>query len=66
MIYEPTSNKYIHFGAYPFMGFGTFLDHGNEELRKNWRARHIKIMKDGEPAYKNKLSPSYYSYHILW
>ena len=60
------NDKWIHFGAYPFTGFGSFLDHGNEELRKQWKARHSKIMKDGEPAYKNKSSPSYYSYNILW
>lgn len=64
MIYD--GDKWIHFGAYPYSGFGTFIDHGNENLRKNWKARHSKIMKDGKPAYKDKTSPEYYSWHILW
>lgn len=59
------NNKIIHFGAYPY-AIGTYLDHGNDEIKKRWQSRHSKIMKDGMPAYKNKDSPEYYSWHILW
>lgn len=58
--------KKINFGLYPFKGYGTYIDHLNDKLRENWRARHSKILKDGKPAYLNKESPEYYSWHILW
>ena len=57
------NNKIINFGA---KNGKTFIDHGDIFLRKNWRARHMKIMKNGAPAYKDKTSPSFWSYHILW
>lgn len=60
------SGKKINFGLWPYRGDGTFLDHENTKIRDAWRARHIKIMKDGKPAYKNKESPEYYSWLILW
>ena len=59
------NNKIIHFGAYPY-SVGTYLDHGNENIKNQWRARHSKIMKNGKPAYTDKESPEYYSWHILW
>ena len=61
------TNKYgtFHFGLYPFK-IGTFIDHGDIEIRGNWRKRHEKILKNGSPAYLNKKSPAYYSYNILW
>jgi hypothetical protein len=59
------NNKIIHFGLYPFKN-GTFIDHNNETIKKNWKARHIKILKDGKPAYLNRESPEYYSWNILW
>ena len=57
------NNKIINFGA---KNGKTFIDHGDIFLRKNWRARHIKIMKNGAPAYKDKTSPSFWAYNILW
>jgi hypothetical protein len=56
----------IHFGSYPYTGDGTYIDHEDEVIRKNWRARHKKILKKGKPAYKDKSSPEYYAWHILW
>ena len=56
----------IHFGAYPFTGEGAYIDHDDDKIKKAWHARHKKILKDGKPAYKNKDSPEYYSWHILW
>ncbi len=44
----------------------TFIDHHDENKRKAWKARHSMILKDGSPAYKNKHSASYWSWHILW
>lgn len=60
------SGKKINFGQFPFKGQGTFLDHQDEKIRKAWQARHSKILKDGEPAYKNPESAEYYSWNILW
>lgn len=60
------NNKTINFGLWPYNGHGAFIDHHDEKIRKAWKARHQKILKDGKPAYKNKLSPEYYSYNLLW
>jgi hypothetical protein len=64
-IKSPTG-KLINFGLWPFKGQGTFLDHKDDKIKENWRARHSKIMKDGKPSYLNKESPEYYSWNILW
>ena len=57
--------RLIHFGAWP-VAEGTFVDHGNLEIRRNWRARHSKIMKNGHRAYMDPDSPSFYSWNLLW
>jgi len=65
VIIRPDGKK-INFGLWPFSGEGSFLDHGDEKLKKAWRARHSKIMKDGKPAYMSKDSPDFYAWRILW
>lgn len=60
------SGDVIHFGVWPYSGKGTFIDHRDAEIRKAWRARHSKILKEGKPAYLNKKSPEYYSWNLLW
>lgn len=63
---ESPDGKLINFGL-ENPKKGTFLDHGDKTIQKNWKARHSKItLKDGSLAYKNKESPAYYSYHLLW
>jgi len=58
------NNKKINFGS--AVGL-TFNEHGDINKRNAWRARHSKILlKDGTPAYKNKMSPAYWAYHLLW
>lgn len=58
--------RLINFGSYPFKRDGSFIDHNNNDIRKAWRARHSKILIDGKPAYKDKSSPEYYSWNLLW
>jgi hypothetical protein len=60
------NDKWIHFGQWPFSGHGTYIDHQNKEIKKAWRARHSKILKNGKPAYKNRDSADFYSWHLLW
>lgn len=60
------NNKTINFGLFPFQGKGSFIDHGDEQIKKAWRARHSKIMKDGKPAYLDKTSPEFWAWRILW
>jgi hypothetical protein len=60
------SGKLINFGLWEYKGKGTFLDHGDETIRKAWIARHSKILKGDKKAYMDKESPEYYSYNILW
>jgi hypothetical protein len=58
--------KKINFGLFPFQN-GTFLDHGNEQIKDAWLARHSRIfLKDGSKAIMNPESPDYYSSRILW
>ncbi len=61
-----TNGKVIHFGLWPYNGRGAFIDHKDEQIASAWRARHSKILIDGEPAYLNIYSPEYYSWHLLW
>lgn len=59
-------DKIIHFGQWPFRGYGTYIDHYDNSIREAWRARHGKIIKDGKPAFLNVNSPEFYSWWILW
>lgn len=60
------SGKKINFGLWPFSGEGAYIDHRDNKIRDAWRARHSKILKGGKPAYLDKESPEYYSWHLLW
>jgi hypothetical protein len=45
----------------------TYIDHGDEIKRKNWRARHSQILnKEGQNVYLLKDSPDFWSWSILW
>ena len=58
------NNKTIHFGSKTGK---TFIDHRNNELRKNWIARHSKIQNlKGDYVITIKDSPSYWSKNLLW
>lgn len=42
-------------------------NHNDSTRRANYRKRHEGIItKNGTPAFKVKLSPSWFSYHYLW
>lgn len=42
-------------------------DHLDKKRQENYKKRHSKILtKNGLPAYKDPLQPSYYSYNFLW
>ena len=56
-------NKRINFGSRVGQAY---IDHHNKDKRKAWKARHIKILKDGKPAYKNKMSPEFWNWHLTW
>jgi hypothetical protein len=67
--------KIIHFGQIGASQFFdstplklySHLDHNDKKRRDRYRARHEKILlKDGTPAYKNKSSPSWWSWTYLW
>ncbi len=58
------NNKTIHFGSKTGK---TYIDHRNNELRKNWIARHSKKQNSkGEYVITIKDSPSYWSKNLLW
>ncbi len=59
--------KYEHYKDSTGVGAWSKLDHNDKERRKQYRARHEKVMtKEGTPAYKDKEQASYYAYHFLW
>lgn len=63
-LYVVWQGRTIHFGA---RGYSDYLMHGDDRRRQNYRTRHRAIlMGDGTPAYRNRDSPAYYSWHILW
>jgi hypothetical protein len=54
----------INFGL---LGGQTYIDHHDLQKRRNWRARHSKILlKDGRPAYTVKGQPEFWSWNLLW
>ena len=55
--------KTIHFGA---KNGSTYIDHKDSKKRKAWKARHTMILKNGVPAYLQKDSASFWSFHLLW
>lgn len=58
------NDKIINFGD---PNANTYSDGADEKKRNAFRARHSKIkLKDGSYAFKNKSSPSYWAYNILW
>ena len=57
------NNTKINFGSKVGQ---TNIDHHDDNKRKAWRARHIKILKNGKPAYKNKMSPEFWNWHLTW
>lgn len=45
----------------------TFIDHGDENKKNAWIARHSKITnKNGELVINLKTSSSYWSHKLLW
>jgi len=69
------NGKKIHFGDKRYKHYKdntplklySHLDHKDPKRRANYRNRHKAIkLKDGSYAYKNKNSPSYWSYNYLW
>ena len=56
--------KTINFGD---SRYEDFIDHKDNERRKNYLARAKKIKnKSGKFTYKDKYSPNYYSVNLLW
>lgn len=77
IIIEPSKAKHKRFRAIRLsnkkvINFGdpngtTYFDVKDEQKKKNYRARHSKIMnKHGEYVYKIPYSASYLSWHLLW
>lgn len=63
---ETPSGRRVHFGAWPYAR-GTYLDHGQENVRRAWRARHSQIVDGaGQLVWLDPESPAYYAYRVLW
>ena len=57
-------NKLIHFGQ---KGYEDYSTHKDKKRRASYRARHRAIrLKNGKLAYKNKESPSFWGWNLLW
>ena len=57
------NNRRIHFGSKEGK---TYIDHRDKSKRTAWRSRHIRILKDGYPAYTNKMSPEFWNWNLTW
>lgn len=54
----------IHFGA---AGMSDYTIHKDKDRRARYRSRHRKILtKGGQPAYKIKTQPAFWSWKLLW
>jgi hypothetical protein len=61
------SSNYKHFKDVTGVGAWSHLDHNDEKRRSLYKKRHSAIeTKDGNPAYKDKEQPAYYSWNYLW
>jgi hypothetical protein len=58
--YDDNKTKTTHFGLRNPQK-GTYIDHKDKELRKNYRARHKKDLKT-----KDYTRAGHLSYYILW
>ena len=57
-------DKWIHFGSDKHEDY---LMHNDNKRRENYKKRHKAIkLKDGTPAYKNKMQPAYWSMRFAW
>lgn len=43
--------KTVHFGLYPFKKYGAYIDHKDEELKKNYIKRH-RVNEDWNDEFK--------------
>jgi hypothetical protein len=63
-LYVVYNGREIHFGA---RGYSDYLQHRDDDRRARYRIRHRAILlASGRPAYTDRNSPAYYSWHILW
>jgi hypothetical protein len=60
VIEMPNLSHKHNFGAFPFEK-GTYIDHGDDKIKKAWIARH-----KNDKNWNNKHSGIYYSRHLLW
>lgn len=58
-----SNGETTHFGLKKekLKGKGTYIDHKDDELKKNYRARHKSDLKTKDPT-----RAGYLSYYILW
>ena len=57
MLFNPYTNKWIHFGQ---MGFEDFTKHNDIKRRNKFRIRNKRWENE------NPYSPAFLSYHLLW
>lgn len=49
------------------LGLYSHMNHLDDKRRRIYRRRHSKITnRDGVPAYMEKFSPAWFSWHYLW
>lgn len=58
------NNKWIHFGDNRYQDY---TNHKDKNRRDSYRKRASGIVNQyGEYTYKNKNSPNFWAYHLLW
>jgi hypothetical protein len=62
-------NRYEHYKTSELIpkSMHIYNEHKNPERRRSYRMRAKGILnKNGELTYKDKNSPNYWAYHLLW
>lgn len=54
------NNKIIHFGLWPYKN-GTYIDHNDNDIRKNWIKRHNTNKYWNDPRH-----PIFWATYTLW
>lgn len=56
--------RLLHFGD---SSMSDMTKHHDKKRQASYKARHGAIKtKSGKPAYKDKLQPAWWSWHLLW
>ena len=67
MIYNPQTNKYVHFGAMGYMDYTKYIQIFDLKTANEHRSRYLKRALNIKGNWENNIySPNYLSILLLW